>query len=142
MSVEHPAQYIAPYIRSLLSGLMAPEGTPGRILAAWFEARFDVVMSIEQLAEIGPALSYPKIQRKLKWDEQRIEQFIRQLYIRAEVVDPRLTSIEVPCDPQDTPILATLVVSGADALVSGDRDLLELRGKYPIQTPAEFVRRL
>ena len=126
----------------LLSGLMAPEGTPGRILAAWLEARFDVVMSLEQLVEIGRALSYPRIQRKLKWDEQRIEQFLRQLYIRAEVIDLHLTSVEVPRDPQDTPILATLVAAGADALVSGDRDLLELRGKYPIQTPAEFVRRL
>jgi uncharacterized protein len=126
----------------LLSGLMAPEGTPGRILAAWFDARFDVVMSIEQLAEIGGALGYPKIHRKLKWDEQRIEQFIRQLYIRAEVVDLHSTSVEIPRDPRDTPILATLITSGADALVSGDRDLLELRGKYRIQTPAEFARRL
>jgi uncharacterized protein len=126
----------------LLSGLMAPEGTPGRILAAWFDARFDVVMSIEQLAEIGRALGYPKIHRKLKWDEQRIEQFIRQLYIRAEVVDLHSTSVEIPRDPRDTPILATLITSGADALVSGDRDLLELRGKYRIQTPAEFARRL
>jgi len=54
----------------------------------------------------------------------------------------RSTSVEVPRDPKDTPILATLIASGADALVSGDRDLLELRGKYPIQTPPEFVRRL
>ena len=105
-------------------------------------ARFDVVMSIEQLAEIGRVLAYPKIHRKLNWDEQRIEQFIRQLYVRAEVVDLRSTSVEVPRDPQDSPILAALIASGADALVSGDRDLLELRGKYPIQTPAEFVRRL
>ena len=126
----------------LLSGLMAPEGAPGRILAAWFEAHFEVVMSLEQLAEIGRALGYPKIHRKLKWDEQRIEQFIRQLYIRAEVVDLRSTPVEVPRDPQDSPILAALIASGADALVSGDRDLLELRGKYAIQTPAEFVRRL
>ena len=126
----------------LLSGLMAPGGTPGRIVAAWCEARFDVAMSIEQLTEIGRALSYPRIQRKLKWDEERIEQFIRQLYIRAEVVDLRSTSVEVPRDPYDTPILATLVASNADVLVSGDRDLLELRRKYPIQTPAEFVRRL
>ena len=126
----------------LLSGLMAPEGTPGRILAAWFEARFDVAMSIEQLAEIGRALSYPKIHSKLKWDEQRIEQFIRQLYIRAEVIEAHATAVEVPRDPGDTMILATLIVAGADVLASGDRDLLELRGKHPIQTPAEFVRRL
>jgi len=126
----------------LLSGLLAPEGTPGRILAAWFEGRFDVATSIEQLAEIGRTLSYPKIHRKLKWDENRIGQFIRQLYIRAEVVDLRSISVEIPRDPGDTLILATLIASAADVLVSGDRDLLELRAKYPIQAPAEFVRRL
>jgi putative PIN family toxin of toxin-antitoxin system len=126
----------------LLSGLMAPEGTPGRILAAWSEARFDVVMSLDQLAEIGRVLGCPKIHRKLKWNEQRIEQFLRQLYIRAEVIELHSTSVEVPRDSKDVPILATLVASGADVLVSGDRDLLELRGEHPIQTPAEFVRRL
>ena len=126
----------------LLSGLMTPEGTPGRILAAWFEARFDVVMSFDPLAEIGRVLEYPKIYRKLKWDGQQIEQFLRQLYIRAEVIELRSTSVEVPRDPKDVPILATLIASGADVLVSGDGDLLELRGKHPIQTPAEFVRRL
>ena len=126
----------------LLSGLMAPEGAPGRILAAWLEARFDVVMSLEQLAEISRVLGYPKIHRKLKWDEQRIEQFLRQLYIRAEVIELDSTSVEVPRDPKDVPILATLTASGADVLISGDRDLLELRGQHPIQTPAEFVRRL
>jgi putative PIN family toxin of toxin-antitoxin system len=126
----------------LLSGLMAPEGTPGRVLAAWFEGRFDVATSIEQLAEIGRTLSYPKIHRKLKWDEHRIGQFVRQLYLRAEVVDLHSISVEIPRDPQDTTILATFIASFADVLVSGDRDLLELRAKYPIQTPAEFVRRL
>lgn len=126
----------------LVSGLMAPEGTPGRILAAWFEGRFDVATSIEQLAEIGRTLGYPKIRRKLQWDENRIGQFIRQLYVRAEVVDLRSISVEIPRDPQDATILATFVASAGDALVSGDRDLLELRARYPIQTPAEFVRRL
>jgi len=126
----------------LLSGLMTTEGTPARILATWYEARFDVVMSLEQLSEISRTLSYPKIQRKLKWDDQRIEQFLRQLYIRAEVVESHSTSIQVPRDTGDTPILATLIASGADVLVSGDHDLLELRGTYSIQTPAEFARRL
>lgn len=126
----------------LLSGPIVPQGTPGRIVAAWFEARFDVATSIDQLAEVGRALRYSKIQSRLKWDEQRIEQFIKQLYIRSEVVDLHLASVEVPRDPQDSMILATLVVSGADVLLTGDRDLLDLRGKYPIQTPSEFARRL
>ncbi len=53
-----------------------------------------------------------------------------------------LHDIEYPRDPDDVPVLATLIASGADILVTGDRDLLAPRGKYPIETPAEFVRRL
>ena len=126
----------------LLSGLMFPDGAPGHVVAAWRQARFELVISVPQLAEIGRALAYPKIQRILGWDDQRIEQFIRQLYIRAEIVDLAGTSVEVPGDPDDMPILATLVAAKADVLITGDGDLLALRDRYAIQTPAEFVRKL
>jgi len=126
----------------LLSGLMFPGGAPGRIIAAWVEARFEVALSLDQLAEIGRVLEYPKIRRKLEWDDQQIELFIKQLYIRAEVVELGPISVEVPRDPGDAPILATLAAAKADVLVTGDGDLLALRDDYPIETPAEFVRRL
>ena len=126
----------------LLSGLMFPEGAPGRIIAAWVEARFEVAFSLDQLAEIGRVLEYPKIRRKLGWDDQQIELFIKQLYLRAEVVELGSISVEVPRDPGDAPILATLAAAKADVLVTGDGDLLALRDNYPIETPAEFVRRL
>ena len=126
----------------LLSGLMFPEGTPGRIIAAWVEARFEVALSLDQLAEIGRGFEYPKIRRKLGWDGQRIELFIKQLYIRAEVVELGPISVEVPRGPGDAPVLAILAAVKADVLVTGDGDLPALRDKYPIQTPAEFVRRL
>jgi len=126
----------------LLSGLMFPKGTPGRIIAAWIDARFEVVFSLDQLAEIGRVLEYPKIRRKLGWDDERIELFIKQLYIRAEVLELGAISVDVPRDPGDAPILATLIAAKADVLVTGDGDLLALSDKYPIQTPAEFVRRL
>jgi len=126
----------------LLSGLMFPEGTPGRIVAAWADARFEVAFSLDQLAEIGRVLEYPRIRRRLGWDDERIELFIKQLYIRAEVVELGPIAPAVPRDPDDAPILATLAAAKADVLVTGDGDLLALRGKYPIETPSEFVRRL
>ena len=126
----------------LLSGLMFPDGTPGRVVAAWRDTRFDLVISVHQLAEIGRVLAYPKIRRILDWDDRRIEQFIRQLYIRAQIVDLDGISVEVPADPDDAPILATLVAAKADMLITGDGDLLNLRDRYTILTPAEFVRRL
>jgi len=126
----------------LLSGLMFPAGAPGRIVAAWQEARFGLVISVHQLAEIGRVLAYPKIRRTLRWDDRRIEQFIRQLYVRAEIVDLDGTFVEVPLDPDDAPILETLVAAKADVLVTGDSDLLDLRDRYAIQTPADFARKL
>ena len=126
----------------LLSGLMFPDGAPGRVVAAWRQARFELVISVPQLAEIGRALAYPKIRRVLGWDDQRTEQFIRQLYVRAGIVDLAGTLVEVPGDPDDMPILAALVAAKADVLITGDGDLLALRDRYAIQTPAEFVRKL
>jgi uncharacterized protein len=125
-----------------VSGLLAPAGAPGQIVSAWLGARFDVAMSLEQLAEVGRVLAYPKIQRGLRWDEKRIEEFLRQLYIRTEIIDISATVVDLPSDRDDEPILATLVAARADLLVTGDRELLKARERYAIETPAEFIRRL
>ncbi len=125
----------------LLSGLMYPSSVPGRIVEAWVTGRFDLVVSYAQLSEIARTLTYPKIQKITRWDDAKIEAFLRQLLLRAEVVDTREAAVEVIADPADSPILASLVVSRAEVLVTGDSDLLALRENYPIVTPAEFASR-
>jgi uncharacterized protein len=125
----------------LLSGLMYPSSVPGRIVEAWVIGRFDLVVSYAQLAEISRTLSYPKIRKITRWDDAKTEAFLRQLLLRAELVETQDTAVEAVADPTDTPILASLVVSGAEALVTGDKDLLALRGNYPIVTLAEFSAR-
>ena len=126
----------------LVPGLMYPASTPGRIIGAWSEAQFDVVTTHEQLVEIGRVLGYPKIRRILKWDDDRIEHFIKQVYLRVEVAEAGATDFEALRDPEDTTILGALIAAEADLLVTGDRDLLVLRDRFPIETPAEFVRRI
>ena len=126
----------------LISGLMSPGGAPGRIVAAWFDAQFDIVSSREQLEEIARVLVYPKIRRILKWDERRIEQFVEGLYLKMDMVKLDPLAIEGLRDATDLPILAALVSAKADVLVTGDRDLLVLRDRYNIETPAEFLQRL
>jgi putative PIN family toxin of toxin-antitoxin system len=126
----------------ILSGLMYPDSIPGRIVMAWREGRFDIVTSVEQLAEIGRTLAYPKIRKVLGWDDGRIGQFLRQMFLRTEVVrlvDQAATGLR---DPGDAPILQTLLQSGAEVLVSGDGDLLALAARYRIEPPAAFARRL
>ena len=45
-------------------------------------------------------------------------------------------------DSGDNLILAALIVGEAECLVCGDTDLLALRDRYAVVTPAEFVRQL
>jgi putative PIN family toxin of toxin-antitoxin system len=126
----------------LLSGLMYPAGAPGIIVRAWREARFDLVLTVEQLTEIGRVLGYPKIRKILKWDRARVERFLKQMYLRSELIDISGVAVSVPRDSGDSFILAALVAGEAECIVSGDTDLLALRDRYAIVTPAEFVRRL
>lgn len=126
----------------LLSGLMYPKSTPGTIVGAWQENRLELVLSVEQLTEIGRVLNYPKIRKILKWNGREIEAYLKQLYLRSMAVDISHTAASVPKDRADNVILAALIASGAEHLITGDSDLLALRDRYPIMTPAEFVQRL
>ncbi len=126
----------------LMSGLMYPATTPGEIVGAWREGRFDLVMTIEQMSEIGRVLSYPKIRKILNWNAAAIERFLQQLYLRSELVDISGAAASVPKDRGDDFILAALIAGGAEYLVTGDGDLLALRAAHPVLTPAEFAATL
>jgi len=126
----------------LVSGLLSPKGPPGRIVAAWDDSRFELVLSFAQLEEIGRVLAYPKIRRRTRWTDEEIGRFLEQLFLRARVIEPAADARSPVRDPGDVAILAAFVTSGADFLVTGDDDLLAFRGQYAIETPSEFAKRL
>lgn len=126
----------------LISGLAYPNSIPGKIVTAWDLHTLRLSMSHFQLDEITRGLRYPKIRNLLGWDDARIESFVRQLILRVEMVEIKEQAAQLPDDPNDAPILATLIASSADILVTGDSDLLALQEHYPIETPAQFARRL
>lgn len=126
----------------LLSGLILPKSIPGDILQAWREVRFDLVLSEAMLEEIGRVLSYPKIRKRLRWNDKRIERFLLLLKFKSLMVEPAIQKFEGLRDQADAPILAALVESQAEALVTGDKDLLSLSDQYPIFSPAAFSLRL
>lgn len=125
----------------LVSGLMYPKSVPGRAVAAWREGRFDLVLPLAQLEEIGRVLAYPRIRKVLKWDDETIGRFLMQLYLRSDVAEPPAQPLEVR-DSDDLHVLRALAAEEAELLVTGDEDLLVLRERYAIETPAEFVKRL
>ena len=94
------------------------------------------------LAEISTVLGYPKIRRRIGWNDDTISSYVLLLRFEAEISDMRKTAAHVPRDAKDNMVLATLLASKADCLVTGDADLLALAGTYPILTPADFVSRI
>lgn len=121
---------------------MIPKSMPGRIVQAWRNAHFDLVLCEPMLDEIARVLAYPKIRTRLHWNEERINNFILLLRFKADVVDIKDVKVDVPADEADIPVLATMIAGQAEYLVTGDTDLLALRDDYPIATPAEFAQRL
>lgn len=126
----------------LLSGSIIPDSLPGRIVQAWREARFDLVFSEQMLEEVRRILAYPKINKRLKWDVDTIERFLLLIRFKCVIVNPPPMSFANLRDPDDAVILSALIDSDAEALVTGDEDLLILANRYPIFSPAEFARRL
>ena len=129
-------------INVFVSGLMLPKSTPGRIINAWRSGHFSLVLSEPMLAEISTVLSYPKIRKRIDWNDDAISRYVMLLRFEAEIFDIRKTTAHVPRDAKDNMVLATLLASKADCLVTGDADLLALAGTYPILTPADFVGRI
>ena len=126
----------------LLSGLMLPNSIPGRIVQAWRDNRFELVLSQFQLDEIGRVLAYPKIQKRLKWDQAEITHFLQQLFLRSVYLGDIITVAEVPADANDNLILSAYLLAEAEYLVTGDRGILALREQYQILTAVEFAQRL
>ena len=50
-------------VNVLISALLSRTGAPARLLLAWQEGRFELIVSPGLLAELGRALAYPKLRR-------------------------------------------------------------------------------
>ena len=125
-----------------ISGLMLPKSTPGRIINAWRTGHFSLVLSEPMLAEISTVLGYPKIRKRVRWSDDTISRYVMLLRFEAQIFDIRKTAAHVPRAAKDNMVLATLLASKADCLVTGDADLIALAGTYPILTLADFVSRI
>jgi uncharacterized protein len=120
----------------LLSGIAYPNSIPGKIIAAWRNGGIEVVLSQYILLELQRVL--PKLNHRLGWSQQEIQDFIDSLAFLANLVEPLQTDEINLRDKADQPVLGTLLASKVNYLVTGDKDLLALANQYPIVSPAEF----
>lgn len=127
-------------VNVLVSALLAPDGAPARVLVAWLNGAFELIVSPRLLDELQRVLAYPKISRRIPADDAAV--LLRWVADQAVAVpdpdeDPPIRSI----DPDDDYLIA--LAASADALlVSGDAHLIALIDQAPILTPAQLADRL
>ena len=120
----------------LLSALLFHAGSLSWLRAAWREERLRPLASRRTAAELIRVLAYPEFHL----DEDDREHLLADYLPWCETVVIPDPPPDVPrCrDPSDRPFLELAVAGRADALVTGDGDLLALAAGFsvPILTPA------
>lgn len=122
----------------LVSGLAYPGSIPGRIVSVWRQGGLDVVLSryiLDEMVRVLPRLS------RINLSSGEIRDLADSFMFLADIVEPDSELDANLRDPADQQVLATLRVSKAEYLITGDKDLLALAEKYPIVTPATFWAR-
>jgi putative PIN family toxin of toxin-antitoxin system len=124
-----------------VSAMVNSQGNPSRIMSAWEQGAFDLVVSGPIIAEIGRVLRYPRIARRHKQDEEAIQRFLTLLQNEAVIGEAAEALDVVQEDESDNRYLECAIEAKAQYIVSGDQHLLAI-GEYKgimILTPAAFV---
>lgn len=126
----------------VLSALLFTSGRLVALRQAWHSERCRPLASQSTISELVRALAYPKFKPTPEDQQELLADYL-----------PHCTTVPIPrkaprvpaCrDALDRPFLELAVVGGADYLVTGDKDLLNLARafEYPIVTPEHFLELL
>jgi len=125
----------------LASGLINPNGAPGRILAAFFaDPSLVPIATPDILKEIRRVLHYPRIQKQADLTDAQCDGFVEKFEGIAWMVKDRRGE-KIAADPDDDKYLLAAREGLAQYIVSGDRHLLDVRlyEGVRIVSPREFL---
>ena len=71
-----------------VSAFINPAGSPARLHRAWLDNRFQVLVSLPLLDELSDVLTRPRITRKYPIQATDIEEFLKLLIRRSQIVVP------------------------------------------------------
>jgi len=127
----------------LISALIRPKGAIGGVLHALRDGRFTAIYSTPMMLEVADVLGRPKIREKYHIQPNDAEALINLVRLRGELVIPKQT-VTACRDPKDNKFLEAALAGEADAIVTGDDDLLVLHPfeGVDILRPAELLEKL
>lgn len=114
-------------------------GAPAGLLVAWFEGRFEMIVSEELLSELARVLLRPKFRRYTTPEE--VGEYVRLLRRMATLEpEPVAPPQALTPDPKDDYLVALARSSEAHFLVAGDPHLTRLSNPQPpVLTPRAFL---
>ncbi len=125
----------------LISATLLPVGQPRRVLDAVRDANGVLLFSHETFDELQSCLGRAKFDPYVSSHNRAL--YLAQLQAVSDWVS--ITGAKLGCrDPHDDKFLETALLGGADCLVTGDRDLLEMSPfrAIPILTPSALLESL
>jgi len=110
---------------NVLVSALIKTGKPRELLFRAAEGKFQAILSRQILEEFVKVVRDPKVGRYV--DEEDVEAFLRALAAMTSTMKVKSKFKAVKRDPKDDVVLRTAYDSGSDYVVTGDRDLLEIR---------------
>jgi putative PIN family toxin of toxin-antitoxin system len=123
----------------VLSALLFSGGATAELRRAWQHESLRPLVNTATAQELIRVLTYPKFHLTAREHEDLLADYLP--YAATVRMPSRLPAVPACRDPLDLPFLHLALAGKADALVSGDRDLLSLSAVFavPILTPADFL---
>jgi putative PIN family toxin of toxin-antitoxin system len=124
----------------LVSGIISPNGPPGRIVDAILSAAVIVLHDDRILGEYREVLTRPSF----GFDSKRIDTLLDYIESTGEHISARQIDIVLP-DLTDLPFVEVAIAGQAVALITGNiKHFQPTRGRHRMYvcTPADFIRRL
>lgn len=120
----------------LVSALVFRTGKPAALHTAWQAERIRPLASHETASELIRVLAYPKFQLTDIERHDLLAEYLpwcESITVPADIVVPEIR------DPDDRMLLGLALAGQADALVTGDQDLLSLiEFPIPMMSPARI----
>lgn len=102
-------------------------GPPRRLLDFAIEARLDLFASRALISELLATLRYSKFASRIRGAGTNPEALVDSYVGIVQLIEPETVARVVKNDPADDHVLACAITAKAEAIVSGDHHLLDLR---------------
>ena len=125
----------------LVSAVLSRSGAPARILDAWRDGEFDLIVSPFLLDELEDVLLRPQFAGYATTEQVRA--YVDGLAVEGVGFEDPPDSPHVTRDRDDDYLFALAIAAGADFLVSGDKHITSVSDPpSAVLTPRGFLDRL